>query len=302
MKSSAINLGISLGKAEVSLKKNKPLRMILLATAVVLGVGLYWMQLQRLTHVRTATVHHAVHAAATATAGKSLAVAAAPAVVEPALKKTAIETSTALWTYMLNAVKSASTEAAAQPQVAKISSAPVAKPAASHPPTVQTLPKPVVSRPPPMPSAQDQMLLAAQTAFNNVMDLADKYPDSYGFKPTDVLSNAKLGAAIPVCMIAETDRDNYKSGQPIKPSLRPANQWVFPVMMGDRICCMVQVSYVGHNYVPGGGNKTLALAWNKILQKWPASKDFIRNWSSMPMFPASFILPCPSCPTRISPT
>jgi hypothetical protein len=121
---------------------------------------------------------------------------------------------------------------------------------------------------------QDRLLQAAQIAFQNVMDQASAYPDSYGFQADDVLQNARLGGSMPVYTVAEADYLNYQTGQPLKPLLKPADQWVFPVTIGSRVCCMVQVSHVGHNFVPGGGNKLLGQAWNKIIQRWPVSQGF----------------------------
>jgi hypothetical protein len=115
---------------------------------------------------------------------------------------------------------------------------------------------------------------AAQLAFGNVMDLAGKYPDNYGFVTGDLLTEARLGNAIPIYTIAESDRAGYHAGQPVRPLLKLANQWVFPVFIGNQIRCMVQVSRAGNNFVPGSGSKVLALAWNKIQEKWPAAKGY----------------------------
>ena len=116
--------------------------------------------------------------------------------------------------------------------------------------------------------------MAGETAFDKVMDLANKYPDAYGFQAQDFLADAKLGAPIPVYTIEESDRANYQSGQPVKPLLKRAKQWVFPVMMSDRICCMVEVTQAGREYIPGKGNKSLAMAWSKICQKWPVEEGY----------------------------
>ena len=37
---------------------------------------------------------------------------------------------------------------------------------------------------------------------------------------------------------------------------------------------MVEVSQIGREYVPGKGNKSLGMAWNKILEKWPAEAGY----------------------------
>jgi len=134
--------------------------------------------------------------------------------------------------------------------------------------------KPVAPRTYRVRSEQDRFLMAGQVAFANVIELAGKYPDSYGFQAGDFLSDAKLGTPIPVYTIEESARANYRAGQPVKPLLKAAKQWVFPVLMGDRVCCMVEVKQTGRDYVPGKGNKSLAMAWNKIQQKWPVSEGY----------------------------
>lgn len=111
-------------------------------------------------------------------------------------------------------------------------------------------------------------------AFKSVLDMAIKYPDSYGFTEADAIEDATLGNPIPVYTIDETDRAKYQSGKPVKPLLKPTKTWVFPVRMGNRVCCMVKVTYSGHEYVPGQGSKLLGTAWNEITQKWPASEGY----------------------------
>ena len=115
---------------------------------------------------------------------------------------------------------------------------------------------------------------AGMTAFGNVMEQVSKYPDAYGFGPEDTFTATKLGDPIQIYTIAEEDRAKYKAGQAIKPLLKPTESWVFPVLAGDRICCMVQVNYTGRDYVPDKGSKLLGLAWNKITQRWPVEKGY----------------------------
>ena len=106
------------------------------------------------------------------------------------------------------------------------------------------------------------------------MEQVSKYPDAYGFEPEDAFAATKLGDPIQIYTIEETDRAQYQAGQPVKSLLKPTDQWVFPVIAGDRVCCMVQVNYTGRDYVPDKGSKLLGLAWNKIVQRWPASKGY----------------------------
>ena len=114
----------------------------------------------------------------------------------------------------------------------------------------------------------------AQIAFNKVVAQASQFPSTYGFESADTLTSARLGKEIPVYTISERERADYKSGQPVKPLLQPADCWVFPVLIGNQIRCMIQVSRDRHDYVPGSGSKMLAISWNKILEKWPAAKGY----------------------------
>ncbi len=120
----------------------------------------------------------------------------------------------------------------------------------------------------------DPLFRAGELAFYNLIDSAKVYPDAYGFMPDESLLDARMGEAIPVCQVAEADRANYQSGQPIKPLLKPADSWAFPVLIGDQVRCMVLVMRTGSKYVPGVGSKMLGHAWNKILAKWPAAEGY----------------------------
>ncbi len=280
LKGEAIAVGVGAGSGTGSAtprtksppKISKPFRIGLLAMASVVGVWFYWIHLQGLTHVRDAAA-----LATTAPAGAKTAAAATTAAAQseaaPAAKSSTRDQISALWAYLLQSVKAAPVAApvaAAKPQTAPTAAAdssaqPVVAAAAVKPAAVAA-PKPLTE--------QDRLLQAARLAFQNVMDQASAYPDSYGFQPNDVLQNARLGGALPVYTVAQEDCANYHTGQQVKSMLKPADQWVFPVSMGDRICCMIQVTHEGHNYVPGGGNKMLGLAWNRILQTWPAAQGY----------------------------
>jgi hypothetical protein len=196
--------------------------------------------------------------------------ASSPAV--PTLKKVATESLMAVETYLMQAAKISP----AVPAVSTVSTEPAAKPVtvAVAAPTASIAPAPVTQRPYRVHTDQERLMIAGQAAFNNVLDMAGKYPDAYGFQADDTLSNAKLGAPMSVYTITESDRANYQNGQPVKPLLKPAKQWVFPVRMGGRICCMVEVSQTGHEFIPGKGNKSLAMAWNKIQEQWPAEEGY----------------------------
>ncbi len=252
----------------------KWLRITLMTLAAVVSVLAYWEYLEHLTHRRRPAVAQSAVAApkpATVTPAKSTDSDASPA--SPSLKKAAGESLLAMGNYLMQSAKTASDTAVATTVPAQQMSAPApaTTPYIVAAPIIQSAPTPHQYR---VHTDQERLLMAGQTAFDNVMDSANKYPDAYGFQDGDFLSSAKLGDPIPVYTIQENDRANYQRGQELKPLLKPAKQWMFPVMMGDRICCMVEVRQHGREYVPGSGNKSLALAWNKIMEKWPVEDGY----------------------------
>lgn len=135
-------------------------------------------------------------------------------------------------------------------------------------------PLPTVSRPIKEHTPQDRLLMAGQSAFAMTMDMATKYPDAYGFRAEDVFADAKLGDPMPIYTVEEPDRAAYKRGEPVKPILKEAKQWAFPVTVNHRVACMVTVTYSHHDYVPGKGSKILGMAWDKITEKWPAEEGY----------------------------
>lgn len=162
------------------------------------------------------------------------------------------------------------------PAVPTVPATPVAKVTSiSSEPAMQI--KRVSSEPPRKPrvrTPEERLMRAGMTAFDNMLDRASKYPDSYGFRAQDAFKDATLGKPIPVYTIDESDRAKYQTGQPVKPILKPSDTWMFPVSVGDHFCCMVEVTYTGRDYVPGSGSKLLGDAWNKITERWPASKGY----------------------------
>ena len=126
----------------------------------------------------------------------------------------------------------------------------------------------------PLPLSDRQKLLkVAEDGFYNVMNLAYQYPSSYGLTSDDNLGSASLGDPIPVYLIAQQDRESY-ARQPVASLLKPADEWLFPVILDNRIRFMVQIRCVGHDYVLGQGSRALAMVYGKILARWPASEGF----------------------------
>jgi hypothetical protein len=242
----------------------KWLRIGLMSLVATLSVLAYWAYLHHLTHRALPAVSHVVPVTPKADV---------PAVA-PTLKNVATEGIVAVESYLLKAAKISPAAPVATAAPSEPVAVPVPAPVAVAAPVITFVPAPVPQRTYRVHTDQERLVMAGQTAFDNVMDLANKYPDAYGFQAGDFLSDAKLGQPIAVYTIAESDRANYQNGQPVKPLLKPARQWVFPVLMNDRICCMVEVSQAGHEYVPGKGNKSLAMAWNKINEKWPAEDGY----------------------------
>ena len=251
----------------------KWLRIILITLATILSGLAYWGYLHHLTHGSRPVVKHVTPMVPVAT--KIItpsAVKPAQPAASPTLKKIADASLLAMGNYLIRAAKvspatpdvmtAIPTESVAVPVPVAVAPATVISVASTTPRSYR------------VHTDQERLLMAGQTAFDNVMDVANKYPDAYGFQEGDFLSDAKLGAPMSVYTIAESARANYQAGQPVKPLLKSAKQWVFPVLMGDRICCMVEVKQTGHEYVPGKGNKSLAMAWNKINEKWPTEDGY----------------------------
>lgn len=251
----------------------KWLRVGLISLAVVLSGLAYWGYLHHLTHGSRRPVVSHVAPAVPAAAKVAMPDAVKPTepAASPTLKKITDVSLLAVGNYLIRAAK---VSPATPVATTAVPSEPVAVPAVASVAVVVSPTKTTTARPYRVHTDQERLVMAGQTAFDNVMDVANKYPDAYGFNAGDFLSDAKLGAPMQIYTIAESDRANYQSGQPVKPLLKAAKQWVFPVMLGDRICCMVEVKQTGHEYIPGMGNKSLAMAWNKINEKWPTEEGY----------------------------
>ena len=264
----------------------KWLRIGLMTVAALLACVTYWFYLHHLTHGAHPVVR--VVPSAVTTPAKTTSTPATPTVPAAATATVAASTTTAdavvkaakphiiaVGNVLVEAVENVATAAKAKimPTAAPVATVPVIETVPLATPKVVSI-KPATPRPMRVRTEQDRLMVAGATAMANVIELADKYPDSYGFESGDFLSNAKLGAAVPIYTIEESSRAAYQRGQAVKPLLKPVQRWVFPVLMGDRICCMVEVQKTGHDYVPGKGSKSLAMAWNKISEKWPAEAGF----------------------------
>jgi hypothetical protein len=249
--------------------------MALLLVAAVFG---YWRYLHNLSHVSGPALRR-MEAARISTQAPALPNLAPPAPVVPALKNPVVPTPVLPVPMVPPAIPQV-------PAIPVVAAPLVAAPAVPVPVATVVPAKPVAvavpvpaRRTPVSPTPRtfteaERLAQAGKQAFGNLIDTAYKYPDACGFKPDDNLLDTRLGAAIPIYQIAAPARAGYQAGQPVQPLLKPADRWVFPVFIGDQIRSMVQVTREGQKYVPGGGSRSLALAWNKILARWPDAQGF----------------------------
>jgi hypothetical protein len=122
-------------------------------------------------------------------------------------------------------------------------------------------------------TAEQKRLKIAQDGFADVMALAFQYPDAYGFRSDERLADAKLGNPIPIYRVAQQARAHYL-GQPVASLLQPAEEWIFPIILDNHVRFMVQVRSVGGEYVLGNNSRGLAMVYDKILARWPASEGY----------------------------
>ena len=134
---------------------------------------------------------------------------------------------------------------------------------------------PLKPQAPAAPLTEEQKLAkAAQDRFGKIIELAHSTPDAYGFTSDDKLEAASLGEAIPVYGIASADGAGYREGQPVNAIFKNTKEWLFPVMLHDRICFMVPVRRAGDQYTAGTGSRALAIVYEKIQARWPASQGY----------------------------
>jgi hypothetical protein len=145
-------------------------------------------------------------------------------------------------------------------------------------------------------TAEQKRLKVAQDGFGDVMNLAYKNPDVYGFMTGEHLESARLGSPLPIYIIAQQGRDRY-AGQPVNSLLKPGNEWVYPIILENHVRFLVQVRYDGHDYVLGHGSRALAMAYEKILARWPAGEGFHPKLATMPNLP-SYYFTIPELPDQ----
>jgi hypothetical protein len=286
MKYSTSITAFSFGWAD-SQAKRKIFAGLMALLLVALGFG-YWQYLHNLSHVSAPTLRRMAEAKAAAQALPNLA---PPAPAMQVLNNPVAPTPV----LPVPVAKPAIPQAPAMP----VAAAPLVAAPAVPVPAAKVVPaKPVAvpvpaRRTPVSPALRtfteaDRLAQAGKQAFGNLIDTAYKYPDACGFKPDDNLLDARLGAAILVYQITAPDRAGYQAGQPVQPLLKPADRWVFPVLIGDQIRSMVQVTREGHKYVPGDSSRSLGLAWGKILARWSDAQGFHPRLVINPDIPGYF--------------
>lgn len=259
--------------------------MGLMLAALALAALAYGYYLYRASHIRLTAAKPAaatVNAkAVAATASEKMAEAPAAPVVAVAASESQVSSAAksadgtglaGAWNHALETLKTTAAEPAAAPHLQSVE---VTGPA-TQPKTVAASPaaaKPVAPRWRPLTDEQ-RLARAGEVAMQNMLVQATKYPGAYGFRVEDTFEKATLGKAIPIYTISETDRAKYQAGERIKPLLKSTGQWMFPVLSGDHVCCMVKVKYDGHEYAPAESSKTLGDAWGVIAEKWPETAGF----------------------------
>ena len=173
---------------------------------------------------------------------------------------------------------------AAQPELP-----PAPKPAAemARPAKQISIPTAAVSSSSDQPQAltpEQQRLKVAQSGFDHVMSMAVEYPDAYGFLPDEGLGAAKLGDEIPVYGIGLQSGEKF-AGKPVCSFLKPPVEWVYPIILGDNIRYMLRVRSDGHGYVLAEGSRALAMTYDKIIARWPASEGFHPQLITVPNQP-----------------
>jgi len=234
---------------------------------------LYYLYLHHLTHNRSSV---AASMAAAASAAKPSLPAVAP---KPVAQTGPINSTNSIPTKPAQASLSDSLMAVLapsakgetiQPDFQSLKDKSAAIPVARQPLKVQP---PVLHDEPPLTDGQ-KLLLAATNGFANVINFAFKNPDIFGFAPNERIQDAALGEALPVYTIAASDRENYQEGQPVKSLLQATNEWIFPVTLNHRVRFMVPVRRIDDEYVVQPCSRSLAIVYERILERWPAREGY----------------------------
>jgi len=273
-------------KSAVSTPKRKVAKNFsigLLVFALAFAGFFYWQHFNYFRHIQMpATASRTVPAATIPAAVKPELAASSPKTGDHqiATKAATVGFADSMMSALSPSAKGATVQQEMQPAPRQVTE--TAKPAKRV--TIQTAAMFTSLHEPQALTAGQKRLKLAQDGFADVLDQARNYPDTYGFLPSERLAAAKLGDAIPVYRIAQQGRERY-AGQPVSSLFKPADEWVYPVILENRIRYLVQVRYVGHDYVLGHGSRALAMAYDEILARWPASEGFHPQLVTLPNLP-----------------
>lgn len=269
--SQAVELNFKSASVPQKRKHSKKLSVYLVVLGLIPAALLYWHYLDQLTHVRV-PVKSSQKPGPKATIGQPKPVASSPKPDEkPATAKTEVagsanEAPVGFVDSLMSLITPSAQAVTMQPEMSPALK--VMTPDAAPAVTPVTLARKIL----PLTAAQ-QRLKVAQHGFDDFMNLASSYPSSYGFQTGEELRYATLGEPIQVYLLVPTGR-NRATDQSINSLLQPTEQWFYPVMLGNHIRFMVQVRSDGHDYVLGNGTRALAMDYDKIVARWPASEGF----------------------------
>jgi hypothetical protein len=286
--------GMTLKKAAAMRKRRlyKKYAFSVMLAGLFLTTFCYWRYLDRLTHVRVPAKASRSAAAHTAPVADKSKPAPQPD-AQPATAKTGdqVQASNQVPAKVSTVGFADSLMSVLLPSAHAETIQPVMPPARKPTPRVEidtaTVTAPVLELPP-LTAAQKRWQVA-QDGFAAVMSLAVKYPDPYGFRPDEDLEAARLGDPIPIYTIAPQGSLNYL-GQPLESLFQPADEWIFPIILGHHIRYMLQVRQDGEDYVPvpGHGSRALAMVYDRILARWPASAGFHPQLVILPNLPGYY--------------
>jgi len=116
-------------------------------------------------------------------------------------------------------------------------------------------------------------------ARNGLKSFLDRIPagerPNYGFTANDALDQAYLGDPFRLNMIAPEALLAYKAGDPVAPLLTETDMWYFPVMIQDRIRCVLIVDHLdGAWQAVSLGQAALAKSLGEVRQRWPGALGY----------------------------
>jgi hypothetical protein len=97
----------------------------------------------------------------------------------------------------------------------------------------------------------------------------------YGFTKTDSLDKATLGDPFNLHTITPDALLNYSGDVPVASILTTTDLWYFPVMMQNKVRCILVVDYLdGEWQAVSLGYANLAKSLNQVRRNWPAASGY----------------------------